>query len=62
MVGKPAPEFSADSVSDLDFTTVSLSDYNGRYIILLFYPNDLYDFPLVFVQKTLKKKTLVQQT
>ncbi|VDD93540.1 unnamed protein product [Enterobius vermicularis] len=40
MVGKPAPEFSADSVSDLDFTTVSLSDYNGRYIILLFYPND----------------------
>ena len=36
-----APEFSAQAVlPDLSFKTVSLSDYKGKYVVLLFYPFD----------------------
>ena len=35
-----APEFTAESVSNGDFKTVSLSDYRGQYVVLFFYPMD----------------------
>nr|YP_009732311.1 thiol-specific antioxidant protein [Gracilaria spinulosa]QHS70725.1 thiol-specific antioxidant protein [Gracilaria spinulosa] len=39
-VGKQAPNFSAIAVYDQEFKTITLSDYLGKYVILLFYPLD----------------------
>jgi len=39
-VQKPAPPFSADAVVNGKFTTVSLNDYKGKYLVLFFYPLD----------------------
>lgn len=42
LVGKPAPEFTADAVvNGNEFTSISLSDYKGKkYVALFFYPLD----------------------
>ncbi|NQT39487.1 MAG: peroxiredoxin [Planctomycetes bacterium] len=41
LVGKPAPEFSAQAVlPDGSFAQVSLADYQGQYVVLFFYPLD----------------------
>lgn len=37
-VGQSAPNFTAIGVYDQEFKEVKLSDYLGKYIILLFYP------------------------
>jgi peroxiredoxin (alkyl hydroperoxide reductase subunit C) len=37
-VGQPAPDFTATAVYDQEFKTVKLSDYQGRYVVLFFYP------------------------
>jgi len=39
-VGEPAPDFTMEGVSGHDFTTVSLSDYKGKWVVLFFYPLD----------------------
>lgn len=39
-VGQQAPGFSATSVYDQEFKLIKLSDYLGKYVILLFYPLD----------------------
>ena len=39
-VGKPAPAFTLDSVHDGEFKKISLSDYKGKWVFLLFYPLD----------------------
>nr|UAD87833.1 2-Cys peroxiredoxin [Gracilaria textorii] len=39
-VGKQAPNFSAIAVYDQEFKKITLSDYLGQYVILLFYPLD----------------------
>ncbi|MFZ4667377.1 MAG: peroxiredoxin [Prochlorotrichaceae cyanobacterium] len=39
-VGQVAPEFIATAVSDQEFKMVKLSDYQGQYVILFFYPLD----------------------
>jgi peroxiredoxin (alkyl hydroperoxide reductase subunit C) len=39
-VGKPAPGFTAAAVVGTDIKKVSLSDYKGKYVVLLFYPLD----------------------
>lgn len=39
-VGQKAPDFAATAVYDQEFQTVKLSNYLGRYVILLFYPLD----------------------
>nr|ARW68319.1 2-Cys peroxiredoxin [Chondria sp. (in: red algae)] len=39
-VGDKAPNFSAVAVYEQEFKNISLSDYLGKYIILLFYPLD----------------------
>lgn len=40
-IGKPAPPFKGiTGVFDQEFKDVSLSDYMGKYVILLFYPLD----------------------
>nr|YP_010619682.1 2-Cys peroxiredoxin [Tayloriella tenebrosa]WAX03695.1 2-Cys peroxiredoxin [Tayloriella tenebrosa] len=39
-VGDKAPSFSATAVHEQEFKEVSLSDYLGKYLILLFYPLD----------------------
>jgi alkyl hydroperoxide reductase subunit AhpC len=42
IVGKKAPEFTADDavVGDGEFKKVSLSDYKGKWVVLFFYPAD----------------------
>jgi peroxiredoxin (alkyl hydroperoxide reductase subunit C) len=41
-VGKPAPDFNMPSTKDIDSLkeNVKLSDYKGKWLILLFYPLD----------------------
>ncbi len=40
-VGQPVPDFQADAVlANGSFGQVSLSDYHGQYLVLLFYPLD----------------------
>ena len=40
VVGKPAPDFMAQAYIDGAFTQVSLSDYQGKWVVLFFYPGD----------------------
>lgn len=39
-VGKPAPDFVAPAYHKGDFTSVNLSDYMGKWVVLCFYPGD----------------------
>nr|YP_009397867.1 2-Cys peroxiredoxin [Sonderella linearis]ARW67053.1 2-Cys peroxiredoxin [Sonderella linearis] len=39
-VGDKAPNFSATAVYEQEFKQIKLSDYLGKYVILLFYPLD----------------------
>lgn len=41
LVTKQAPTFIADALIDGSIKKISLSDYKGKYVILLFYPLDL---------------------
>ncbi|XP_043793982.1 peroxiredoxin 1 [Apis laboriosa] len=37
---KPAPNFKGTAVVNGEFKDISLSDYNGKYLVLFFYPLD----------------------
>ena len=39
-VGSPAPPFTLDAVVNLEFKKISLSDYQGKWVVLFFYPGD----------------------
>ncbi len=39
-VGKPAPNFTAPAFHNGKFTSVSLEDYKGKWVLLCFYPGD----------------------
>jgi peroxiredoxin (alkyl hydroperoxide reductase subunit C) len=39
-VGQKAPDFSAPAFHEGGFTSVKLSDYLGKWIVLCFYPGD----------------------
>lgn len=39
-VQEPAPNFSGIAVISSDFKNISLSDYKGKYVVLVFYPLD----------------------
>lgn len=39
-VGKPAPDFEANTFVDWAFKNVKLSDYKGQWVVLCFYPGD----------------------
>ncbi len=40
MVGKKAPDFSAPAYNKGKFTSIKLSDYLGKWVVLCFYPGD----------------------
>lgn len=42
LVGKKAPDFELEAYDPQtdDFTIVKLSDYKGRFLVLIFYPAD----------------------
>ncbi|MBD3393391.1 MAG: redoxin domain-containing protein [Chitinivibrionales bacterium] len=40
MVGKKAPDFSAPAYHKGAFTSVKLSDFLGKWVVLCFYPGD----------------------
>ena len=40
LVGKKAPDFKATAVVNGDFKDIKLSDYDGKYRLLFFYPLD----------------------
>ena len=39
-VGKAAPDFTAPAYHKGQFTSVKLSDYLGKWVVLCFYPGD----------------------
>lgn len=39
-VGKAAPDFTAPAFHKGQFTSVKLSDYLGKWVVLCFYPGD----------------------
>ncbi|XP_068597833.1 thioredoxin-dependent peroxide reductase, mitochondrial [Brachionichthys hirsutus] len=39
-VTRPAPDFKATAVRNGEFTEMSLADFKGKYLVLLFYPLD----------------------
>ncbi len=39
-VGHEAPDFEATAFLDGGFQNVKLSDYNGQWVVLCFYPGD----------------------
>lgn len=39
-VGKPAPDFIAPAYHKGEFTSVKLSDYLGKWVVLCLYPGD----------------------
>ncbi len=39
-IQKPAPDFTAEAVTGLEFTEVKLSALRGKYVVLFFYPLD----------------------
>ena len=40
LVGKPAPKFKAPAFYQGNFTSVSLTEYLGKWVLLCFYPGD----------------------
>jgi len=40
LVGKPAPDFEARAFVDGGFKDIKLSDYQGKWAMLCFYPGD----------------------
>jgi len=39
-VGKPAPDFTVQALTDGKFKPVKLSEYRGKWVVLFFYPLD----------------------
>ncbi|HFE52867.1 MAG TPA: redoxin domain-containing protein [Bacteroidetes bacterium] len=39
-IGQPAPDFEANAFHRGEFKRVKLSDYRGKWVVLLFYPGD----------------------
>lgn len=39
-VGHPAPDFEASAYLDGGFQNIKLSDYQGKWVLLCFYPGD----------------------
>ena len=39
-VGKPAPDFEAAAFVDGGFKNIKLSDYQGKWVVVCFYPGD----------------------
>jgi peroxiredoxin (alkyl hydroperoxide reductase subunit C) len=39
-VGKKAPDFTAPAYLNGKFTSIKLSDYLGKWVVLCFYPGD----------------------
>ncbi len=39
-VGKPAPDFEIPAYHKGEFTTVKLSEYKGKWVLVCFYPGD----------------------
>lgn len=40
LIGKPAPDFTADAYQNGEFKSISLSDFRGKWTVLFFYPLD----------------------
>lgn len=40
VINQPAPAFTADAFHKNDISKVSLSDYAGKWVVLVFYPAD----------------------
>lgn len=47
-VQSTAPDFKGTAVVQKDFKTIQLSDYKGKYLVLFFYPLDLFVYFVVY--------------
>lgn len=41
VIGKHAPKFRVEAVFEEDFVDIELEKYRGKYVVLLFYQQDL---------------------
>ncbi len=41
VVTQPAPQFTSKAVINGEIKDISLADYKGKYVVLIFYPLDL---------------------
>ena len=48
-VQHPAPDFKGKAVVNGEFKDIQLSDFRGKYLVLFFYPLDLYEFILLLL-------------
>jgi len=39
-IGQKAPDFAAPAYYNNEFTTIQLSDFQGKWVVLCFYPGD----------------------
>ncbi len=49
-VRAPAPDFKGTAVVGKDFKDISLSDYKGKYLVLLFYPLGMFDIKITILK------------
>lgn len=42
VIGKHAPKFRVEAVFEEDFVDIELEKYRGKYVVLLFYQQDLW--------------------
>jgi len=47
-IQQPAPQFSGTAVVDGEFREISLEEYKGKYVVLFFYPADLYVYIIYY--------------
>ena len=40
--GQPAPDFAGTALINGEFKDIKNADYAGKYVVLFFYPSDLY--------------------
>ena len=40
--GQPAPDFAGTALINGEFKDIKNADYSGKYVVLFFYPADLY--------------------
>ncbi len=59
MPRQPAPDFTAQAVMpDLTFKKISLKDYAGKFVVLLFYP---FDFTYVCPTEILSYASKIEE-
>lgn len=55
-VTQPAPAFKATAVHNGEFKDLSLADFKGKYLVLFFYPLDLWVLLVILSSHSFSEK------